>query len=54
MTDKTASVRCDGAGKTGINELMFQKIAQDAKANCPLSKALASVPEIILKATLPN
>lgn len=38
----------------GMDELMFQKIAQNAKANCPLSKALASVPEIILKATLRN
>lgn len=38
----------------GMDELMFQKIAKDAKANCPLSKALASVPDIVLKATLRN
>jgi len=36
----------------GLDEAAFQQIAQAAKANCPLSKALASVPEISLKATL--
>lgn len=36
----------------GIDEARFQQIAQAAKANCPLSKALASVPEITLVATL--
>ena len=36
----------------GIDEAKFQEIAQAAKAGCPLSKALASVPEISLKATL--
>lgn len=36
----------------GIDEAQFQKLAEGAKANCPLSKALASVPEITLKATL--
>jgi len=36
----------------GIDEATFQKIAAAAKANCPLSKALASVPEITLTATL--
>lgn len=30
----------------------FQKAAQAAKENCPVSKALASVPEITLDATL--
>jgi osmotically inducible protein OsmC len=35
----------------GIDETTFQRIAQDAKANCPVSKALASTP-ITLKATL--
>jgi osmotically inducible protein OsmC len=30
----------------------FQKAAQAAKENCPLSKALAAVPEINLEATL--
>jgi len=36
----------------GIDEATFQKIAAAAKAACPLSKALASVPEITLQATL--
>ena len=36
----------------GIDEATFQKLAAKAKADCPLSKALASVPEITLQATL--
>ena len=36
----------------GIDEARFQEIAEDAKTNCPLSKALAAVPEITLEATL--
>ena len=36
----------------GIDEARFQEIAQEAKKGCPLSKALASVPEITLTATL--
>jgi len=36
----------------GIDEAAFQKFAEGAKANCPLSKALASVPEITLAAKL--
>ncbi len=36
----------------GIDEARFQELAEGAKANCPLSKALAAVPEITLKATL--
>lgn len=36
----------------GIDEARFQEIAQAAKRDCPLSKALASVPEITLQATL--
>ena len=36
----------------GIDDAAFQKIAADAKANCPLSKALASVPDISLIAVL--
>lgn len=36
----------------GIDEAKFQEIAAAAKADCPLSKALASVPEITLEATL--
>jgi lipoyl-dependent peroxiredoxin len=36
----------------GIDEAKFQEIAAAAKRECPLSKALASVPEITLEATL--
>ncbi|XHS78740.1 OsmC family peroxiredoxin [Burkholderiaceae bacterium UC74_6] len=36
----------------GMNEQRFQEIAHAAKLGCPLSKALASVPEIRLQAEL--
>ncbi len=36
----------------GIDESQFQEIALAAKSDCPLSKALASVAEISLQATL--
>ena len=36
----------------GIDEETFQKSAQDAKEGCPVSKALAAVTSITLKATL--
>lgn len=36
----------------GIDEEKFQSIAADAKKNCPISKALAAVPEVTLEATL--
>ena len=36
----------------GIDEARFQEIATAAKTGCPLSKALASVPEIGIVATL--
>jgi osmotically inducible protein OsmC len=36
----------------GIDEAAFEAAAQDAKANCPVSKALAGVPEITLDASL--
>jgi osmotically inducible protein OsmC len=36
----------------GLDDAMFQQIADGAKQNCPLSKALAAVPEVTLKATL--
>lgn len=36
----------------GIDDAKFQEIAAAAKLACPLSKALASVPEITLKASL--
>jgi osmotically inducible protein OsmC len=65
--DTTASVRLVMKGKgflidhiglrleasvAGIDEGTFQKIAAAAKQDCPLSKALASVPEITLTAVL--
>lgn len=36
----------------GIDQAKFDELAAGAKANCPLSKALASVPEITLDARL--
>ena len=36
----------------GIDDATFQQLAADAKANCPLSKALAGVAQITLQATL--
>ncbi len=36
----------------GVDAAKFQEIAAAAKRDCPLSKALASVPEITLQATL--
>ena len=38
----------------GISEAQFQEIAEAAKKACPLSKALAGVPEITLSARLEN
>jgi lipoyl-dependent peroxiredoxin len=38
----------------GIDEATFQHHAATAKAGCPVSRALASVPEITLEATLAN
>lgn len=36
----------------GMEEAAFQKHVQNAKENCPVSKALKSVPEITVQATL--
>jgi lipoyl-dependent peroxiredoxin len=36
----------------GIDQAAFAEAAANAKANCPVSRALASVPEITLEATL--
>jgi lipoyl-dependent peroxiredoxin len=36
----------------GIDQATFTEYAQTAKATCPVSRALASVPEITLEATL--
>ena len=40
------------ANVPGIDEATFQKLAAGAKQDCPLSKALASVPEVSLTAVL--
>jgi osmotically inducible protein OsmC len=40
------------ASAPGLSEERFQELAAAAKRDCPLSKALASVPEITLEATL--
>jgi osmotically inducible protein OsmC len=36
----------------GIDEVTFQRQATEAKRTCPVSRALASVPEISLEASL--
>jgi osmotically inducible protein OsmC len=36
----------------GVDDAAFQEAAQTAKENCPVSQALASVPEITLDASL--
>ena len=36
----------------GLDAAGFQKIAEEAKKGCPVSKALAAVPEITLNAKL--
>lgn len=36
----------------GLDEAKFRELAEGAKKGCPLSKALAAVPEITLQATL--
>jgi osmotically inducible protein OsmC len=36
----------------GLDEETFREAAEDARKNCPVSKALASVPEITLEASL--
>ena len=40
------------ANVPGADEATFQKLAAGAKQNCPVSKALAGVPEITLTAVL--
>lgn len=67
MVDTRASVRLAQQGEgfvidrialilsakvPGLDQARFQELAAGAKQNCPLSKALASVPSITLSATL--
>jgi osmotically inducible protein OsmC len=48
-----ARVDLDTEGRvTGIDEEQFQRYAEEAKANCPVSRALAGIPEIVLSAKL--
>ena len=44
-------LNCEG-DVPGIDDANFQDIANQAKAGCPVSRALAAVPEITLEATL--
>jgi len=46
-------IRLEVTGRVpGIDEDQFRQAAEDAKENCPVSKALAAVPEISLDAKL--
>jgi osmotically inducible protein OsmC len=46
-------IALDVAGRVpGVDEAAFTEAAQQAKENCPVSKALAGVPEISLTARL--
>jgi osmotically inducible protein OsmC len=48
-----ARIDLDTEGRVpGIDEQQFQSYADDAKANCPVSRALAGIPEIVLTAKL--
>jgi osmotically inducible protein OsmC len=48
-----ARVDLDIEGRvSGIDEEQFQLYAEEAKANCPVSRALAGIPEIVLSAKL--
>ncbi len=48
-----ASIALRTVGKVpGIDEAAFQEAAQQAREGCPVSRALAGVPEVTLEATL--
>jgi osmotically inducible protein OsmC len=48
-----ARIDLDTEGRvTGIDEQQFQRYADEAKATCPVSRALAGIPEIVLSAKL--
>jgi lipoyl-dependent peroxiredoxin len=40
------------AAVPGLEETQFKELADKAKAGCPISRALAAVPEVTLQATL--
>ena len=48
---KKIELECEAA-VPGVGEAEFQELAAAAKADCPVSKALAAVPEITLNAKL--
>ncbi len=48
-----ARIDLDTEGRVpGVDEQQFQRHAEEAKANCPVSRALAGIPEIVLSAKL--
>jgi lipoyl-dependent peroxiredoxin len=51
-TGITKSALVVRASIPGIDDAAFQETAENAKQNCPVSKALAAVPEITLDASL--
>jgi osmotically inducible protein OsmC len=50
-TIKRIELDCE-ATVPGLDDAEFQAVADQAKANCPVSKALAAVPEVVLRARL--
>lgn len=56
MVDGTPTITAVGLKTVGvvpgIDQAAFEQAANGAKANCPVSRALAGVPEITLEATL--
>jgi osmotically inducible protein OsmC len=48
-----ARITLDAEGRvTGVDEQQFQAYAEEAKRVCPVSRALAGIPEIVVAATL--
>jgi osmotically inducible protein OsmC len=48
-----ARINLDTEGRvTGVDEQQFQAYADEAKRVCPVSRALAGIPEIVLTAKL--
>jgi osmotically inducible protein OsmC len=50
---KLARLDIDTEGHvSGVDEQQFQRYADEAKATCPVARALAGIPEIVLTARL--
>ena len=48
-----ARINLDTEGRvTGVDEQQFQAYAEEAKRVCPVSRALAGIPEIVVAAKL--